>query len=65
MHLVAATPNAAWVEYFTDFKVLNLGRLFSTALEVVPGGVALPSGPGLGITLDDGAVSRYSVDGWR
>ena len=64
VHLVAATPNAAWVEYFTDFNVLNLGRLFSTALEVVPGGVALPSGPGLGITLDDGAVSRYSIDGW-
>ena len=64
VHLVAATPNAAWVEYFTDFKVLNLGRLFSTALEVVPGGVALPSGPGLGVALDDDAVSRYSIDDW-
>ena len=64
VHLVAATPNATWVEYFTDFSVLNLGQLFSSTLEVVPGGLALPSGPGLGIALDDRAVSRYAIDGW-
>ena len=38
--------------------------LFSTAPEVVPGGLALPSTPGLGIELDETAVARYSVDGW-
>ena len=64
VHLVASTPNATWLEFFTDFKVINLGRLFSTSLEVKPGGVALPESPGLGIELDEGVMKRYSVDGW-
>ena len=64
VHLVASTPNASWVEYFTDFSVINLGRLFTTSLEVRPGGIALPQRPGLGIELDEAAVNRYSVDGW-
>ena len=64
VHMVASTPNATWVEYFTDFAVLNLGMLFSTGLEVVPGGLKLPQTPGLGIELDEQAVNRYAVDGW-
>ena len=64
VHLVAATPNATWVEYFPDFKVLNIGRLFRTRLEVRPGGLALPTAPGLGVELDEEAVTRYSRDGW-
>ena len=64
VHLVAATPNATWVEYFPDFTVLNIGRLFSTAPEVRPGGLALPEEPGLGVELDKEAVGRWSADGW-
>ncbi|MFQ5872387.1 MAG: mandelate racemase/muconate lactonizing enzyme family protein [Dehalococcoidia bacterium] len=64
IHLVASTPNAIWVEYFTDFNIINLGRLFATGLEVRPGGLALPQGPGLGVELDWSAVKRFSVDGW-
>ena len=64
VHLVAATPNATWVEYFTDAAVLNLGRLFSTSLEVRPGGLAVPQTPGLGVELDEVAVDRFSIDGW-
>ena len=64
VHMVASTPNATWVEYFTDFSVINLGRLFSTSLEVKPGGLALPQRPGLGVELDEAAVNRYSIDGW-
>jgi L-alanine-DL-glutamate epimerase-like enolase superfamily enzyme len=63
--MVAATPNATWVEYFTDHQVLNLGRLFSTSLEVRPGGLALPQAPGLGVELDEAAVARFTVDGWE
>ncbi|MAF54400.1 MAG: racemase [Chloroflexi bacterium] len=63
VHMVGSTPNSSYVEYFTDFKVLNLGRLFATSLEVVPGGLALPTAPGLGVELDDAAVARFS-DGW-
>ena len=64
VHLVASTPNATWVEYFTDFNVLNLGTLFSTRLEVKQGGLALPLEPGLGVDLDEKAVKRYAVDDW-
>ena len=64
VHLVASTPNATWVEYFTDFSILNLGRLFGTRLEVRPEGLALPHSPGLGIELDEEAVNAYSLDGW-
>ena len=64
VHLVAATPNATWVEYFPDFTVLNIGKLFSTSLEVQPGGLALPQTPGIGVELDEAAVKRFSVDGW-
>ena len=64
VHLVAATPNATWVEYFPDFTVLNIGRLFSTSPEVRPGGLALPEAPGLGVELDEQAIDRWSVDGW-
>ena len=64
VHLVASTPNATWVEYFTDDSILNVGRLFSSGLEVRSGGLALPQGPGLGVELDEAAVARYSVDGW-
>ena len=64
VHLAASTPNATWVEYFTDLSILNLGRLFCSRLEVRPGGLALPDAPGLGIELDEAAVERFSIDGW-
>ena len=64
IHLVASTPNATWVEYFTDTKVLNVMELFSTQLEIRNGELVLPDRPGLGIELDEKAVERYSVDGW-
>ena len=62
--MVGCTPNATWLEYFTDFKVLNIGRLFSTSLELRPGGLALPDRPGLGVELDESEVARFSLDGW-
>ncbi len=65
VHLVAATPNATWVEYFTDTEVLNLMEVFRNRLEVRGGALVLPQEPGLGIVLDDDAVERFSSDGWR
>ena len=65
VHLVAATPNATWVEYFTDTEVLNLMEVFQTRLAVRDGALVLPQEPGLGIVLDDAAVERFSRDGWR
>ncbi len=65
VHLVAVTSNATWVEFFTDTKVFNFMRLLKSSVEMRDGELILPKGPGLGIELDEEAVGRYSVDGWR
>ncbi len=64
-HLVAATPNATWVEYFTDDAVLNVKRAFASELEVRNGNIVLPETPGHGISLDEKAVKRYAIDKWE
>ena len=65
VHLVAATPNATYVEFFTDTEVLNLMEIFKSRIEIKGDGLALPQEPGTGVVLDDEAVERYSRDGWR
>ncbi len=64
VHLVAATPNGTWVEYFPDESVINLARLFQTSLEVRQGELVVPQGPGLGVALDESRVNQYAVDAW-
>lgn len=63
--LVAATPNARFVEYFADDTVLNFRRLLDTQLEVRDGALVLPQSPGLGFGFDQDAVDRYAVDSWQ
>ena len=60
-HLVAATPNARYVEFFPDDQVLNFRRLVDRQLKVERGTLVLPSSPGLGFGFDDRAVSRYAL----
>lgn len=65
IHLVASTPNARFVEFFPDDKVLNFRRLVDRQLTVLPGGhLELPSGPGLGFGFDASQVDAYAVDAW-
>lgn len=64
IHLVAATPNATYVEFFTDTEVLNLMEIFKSRLEIRDGRLVLPQEPGTGVVLDDAAVDHYSRDGW-
>ena len=64
VHLVAATPNARFVEFFPDDQVLNFRRLIDTQLEVEDGGLRIPTGPGLGFQFDEAAVAEYATDGW-
>jgi L-alanine-DL-glutamate epimerase-like enolase superfamily enzyme len=64
IHLVAATPNAQFVEFFPDDQVLNFRRLVDRQLETVPGGLKLPEGPGLGFGFDDRAIAQYALDKW-
>lgn len=65
VHLVAAAPNARYVEYFPDDQVLNFRRLVDRQLELRDGHLVVPSGPGLGFGFDEEAVARYALgDGW-
>jgi L-alanine-DL-glutamate epimerase-like enolase superfamily enzyme len=61
-HLVAATPNARYVEFFPDDQVLNFRRLIDTQLQHKGGNLILPITPGLGFAFDEQAVSKYALD---
>ncbi len=61
--LVAATPNARFVEFFLDDQVLNFRRLVDNQLEFKNGNVMLRQTPGLGFGFDESAVKKYS-SGW-
>lgn len=57
--LVAATPNARYVEFFWDDQVLNFRRLIDRQLEHKKGRVVLHQTPGLGFGFDDREVAKY------
>lgn len=65
VHLVAATPNATFVEHFPDDQVLNFRRLVDRQLEFVGGMLKVPTGPGLGFEFDEAALKRYGLGDWR
>ena len=57
--LVAATPNARYVEFFWDDQVLNFRRLIDRQLEHRDGRVVLHQTPGLGFAFDEKSVQKY------
>jgi L-alanine-DL-glutamate epimerase-like enolase superfamily enzyme len=59
--LVAATPNARYVEFFWDDQVLNFRRLIDRQLEHRNGYIELHQSPGLGFNFDEAAVKRYGT----
>src|SRR6266704_2003548 len=61
-HLVAATPNARYVEFCPDNQVLNFRRLVDTQLKTKDGMLILPKTPGLGFGFDEKAVARYGLE---
>lgn len=66
VHLVAATPNARYVEFFPDDLVLNFRRLVDHQLELRDGELVLPDAPGLGFDFDDDALASYAPPArWR
>jgi L-alanine-DL-glutamate epimerase-like enolase superfamily enzyme len=62
-HLVASVPNARYVEYFPDSKVLNFCRLLTRQIEAKDGHLLLPQAPGLGFEFDEKAVAKYGLSG--
>lgn len=57
--LVAATPNARYVEFFWDDQVLNFRRLVDRQLDHKDGRVVLHQEPGLGFSFDEQQVAKY------
>ncbi|MEO5772189.1 MAG: mandelate racemase/muconate lactonizing enzyme family protein [Burkholderiaceae bacterium] len=64
VHLVAATPNARYVEYFPDDQVLNFRRLIDVQLQARDGRLVLPLRPGLGFDFVEAALDRYALTPW-
>ena len=64
IHLVASTPNARYVEFFSDDQVLNFRRLVDTQLQFDNGNLIVPKTPGLGFGFDEKAVEKYAVEKW-
>ena len=60
--LVAATPNARYVEFFPDDQVLNFRRLVDHQLKVKNGDLVLHQAPGLGFNFDEKAVRKYALN---
>jgi len=60
--LVAATPNARYVEFFPDDQVLNFRRLIDRQLQQRDGYLILHETPGLGFGFDEPAVKKYALD---
>jgi muconate/chloromuconate cycloisomerase len=58
LHLLAALPDLSWGSEMVG-PLMLAGDLVSEPLDYRQGAVAVPGGPGLGITLDPEAVARH------
>jgi L-alanine-DL-glutamate epimerase-like enolase superfamily enzyme len=65
VHLVGAAANGQFVEFFPDGNVFNFREIIDRQLELRPGGVALPTAPGLGYTFDEKAIARFQAEAWQ
>jgi L-alanine-DL-glutamate epimerase-like enolase superfamily enzyme len=62
MHLIAAIPNARYLEYALPDTPMNLHLFGGLGVEVDPDGMAhVPEKPGIGVELDEDVVRTYQV----
>jgi galactonate dehydratase len=59
LHLAACTTNFKILEHFNDFSEEYARDSATGAPEVVDGYFALPSGPGLGVTLNEDVIAAH------
>jgi muconate cycloisomerase len=61
LHLLGSTPNISLgAEFYTSTYVLGV-EILATPIEIADGMTRVPTGPGLGVTVDEDAVRRVSV----
>jgi L-alanine-DL-glutamate epimerase-like enolase superfamily enzyme len=67
VHLAAATPNCAYIEFLpADLSQSTLRRdLTSEEIEMVDGKLAVPTEPGLGVRVNRDALAAYSEQAAR
>ena len=58
VHASATMPNFIITEYFLPFVELG-GEVCPNQLKPVDGHIPLPTGPGLGVDIDEAAVARH------
>lgn len=63
--LMASVPNAMFVEYFSDNRIVNLQTILDRPLELEDGMMVLSSDPGLGFDYDTAAVERCLMAPWE
>ncbi len=60
LHLNAYLPHCLFLEYNVSTASL-LTTLCKEPIRMVDGRVAVPSGPGLGVEVDEAVIARYRV----
>jgi L-alanine-DL-glutamate epimerase-like enolase superfamily enzyme len=60
LHLIAAIPNALYLEYALSSSPLNT-ELFPDAAPVADGMALIPQAPGLGVQIDEALLAKYAV----
>ncbi|MBI4082460.1 MAG: mandelate racemase/muconate lactonizing enzyme family protein [Candidatus Lambdaproteobacteria bacterium] len=60
LHVAAAAPAGTIIEYFSGQRPLRLG-MAREALTVQDGEIEIPDRPGLGVTIDEDFVRKYTV----
>ena len=61
LHMVAATPNIALgAEFYTSTWVMGV-EILKTPIVITNGEVEVPTGPGLGVEVDEAAVRDIST----
>ena len=61
LHLVATAPNARYVEFFPDDRIVNFRRLIDTQSQFRKGKLLLPTTPGLGFGFDERAIKKHAM----
>ncbi len=59
MHFVSALPNAMAHHEFKGLKTSVAFECKTSPLKVVDGKIKVPTGPGLGVEIDPGYVSKH------
>jgi L-alanine-DL-glutamate epimerase-like enolase superfamily enzyme len=62
--LVAATPNAPYIEYFVDNSIIMTRPLHDRELKPVAGEIVMTQEPGLGFLFDESTLTRHGTTEW-